>query len=108
MRFDAAARALSLTVEELAGKLGISPRTIRDQRRKKVRLSVENSEKLVRVARIRALGREIFSSDAAVAAWLQTPAPALQGVRPIDLIDTDTGAREIESVLHGMAYGNVM
>ena len=106
--FDAAAKVLSLTVDELAAKLGISPRTIRDQRKKKVRLSSEHSEKLVRIARIQTLARSIFSTDAAVAEWLNAPALALNGIKPIDLVDTDTGAREIEAVLHGIAYGNVM
>lgn len=106
--FEVTARALLLSVDELAAKLGISPRTIRDQRKRKVRLSSENTEKLVRIARIQRLGRSIFSTDGAVAEWLRAPAPALNGIKPIDLVDTDTGAREIEAVLHGMAYGNVM
>lgn len=106
--FDTTAKALFLTVDELAAKLGISPRTIRDQRKRKVRLSSENTEKLVRIARIQTLGRSIFSTDEAVAEWLRAPAPALKGIKPIDLLDTDTGAREIEAVLHGIAYGNVM
>ena len=54
------------------------------------------------------MARSIFSTDAAVAEWLNAPAPALNGIKPIDLVDTDTGAREIEAVLHGIAYGNVM
>lgn len=63
---------------------------------------------MVRIARIQTLARSIFSTDAAVAEWLNAPAPALHGIKPIDLVDTDTGAREIEAVLHGIAYGNVM
>jgi len=106
--FDVAAKTLALTRAELASKLGISARTLRDQRKRKVRLSPENTEKLVRVARIQALGRTLFSTDAAVAEWLSSPAPALDGTKPIDLLDTETGARAIESVLHGLAYGNVM
>jgi putative toxin-antitoxin system antitoxin component (TIGR02293 family) len=106
--FDLTAKTLSLTVDELAAKLGISPRTIRDQRKRKVRLSAEHTEKLVRIARIQTLGRSIFSTDDAVAEWLRAPTPALGGIKPIDLLDTDTGAREIEAVLHGIAYGNVM
>jgi len=106
--FDAAAKVLYLSVDELAAKLWISPRTLLYQRKKKVRLSSERTEKLVRIARIQTLARSIFSTDAAVAEWLNAPAPALNGIKPIDLVDTDTGAREIEAVLHGIAYGNVM
>jgi putative toxin-antitoxin system antitoxin component (TIGR02293 family) len=102
------AKALSLTVEELARILGISPRTVRDQRKKQGLLSRENTEKLVRIARIQNQARRIFSTNEAVAQWLVLPAPALGGLKPVDLLDTDLGAREIESVLNGIAYGNVM
>jgi putative toxin-antitoxin system antitoxin component (TIGR02293 family) len=106
--FVGVAEILSLTVDELAGKLGVSPRTIRDQRKKLSRLSSENTEKLVRVARIHRQAGKIFSTNEAISGWLRSPAPALEGARPIDLVDTDFGAREVENVLNGIAYGNVM
>jgi putative toxin-antitoxin system antitoxin component (TIGR02293 family) len=106
--FVGVAEAFDLTVDELAGILGISPRTIRDQRKKLVRLSSENTEKLVRMARIQKQARKVFSTDEAASGWLSSPAPALEGAKPIDLLDTDLGAREVESILSGIAYGNVM
>jgi putative toxin-antitoxin system antitoxin component (TIGR02293 family) len=106
--FVGVADALNLSVDELAGILGVSPRTIRDQRKKLGRLSSENTEKLVRMARIRQQARKVFSTDEAVASWLSSPAPALGGAKPIGLLDTEPGAREIESILNGIAYGNVM
>jgi putative toxin-antitoxin system antitoxin component (TIGR02293 family) len=62
----------------------------------------------VRIARVQILARRVFSSDDAVAGWLQTPARSLGGLAPIDLLDTDIGAREVESLVHGIAFGNVM
>jgi putative toxin-antitoxin system antitoxin component (TIGR02293 family) len=106
--FVGVADALYVTVDELAEKLGVSPRTIRDQRRKSTRLSSGNTEKLVRTARVLHQAKKIFSTNEAISGWLRSPAPALEGARPIDLLDTDLGAREIESVLNGIAYGNVM
>jgi len=106
--FIGVADALYVTVDVLAAKLGVSPRTIRDQRKKLARLSSENTEKLVRIARIQKQAKKIFSTDEAVSEWLTSPAPALEGTKPIDLLDTDLGAREIEAVLNGIAYGNVM
>ncbi len=106
--FEGVARVLSLSVDELAAKLGISPRTVRDQRKKAGRLSRDNTEKLVRIARIQRQARKIFTTDDAVSQWLASPAPALDGVAPIDMLDTDVGAREVEAVLNGIAYGNVM
>jgi putative toxin-antitoxin system antitoxin component (TIGR02293 family) len=106
--FVGVADVLYLTVDELAGKLGVSARTIRDQRKKLARLSSENTEKLVRIARVQHQARKIFSTNEAVSGWLRSPAPALEGAHPIDLLDTDLGAREVENVLNGIAYGNVM
>jgi putative toxin-antitoxin system antitoxin component (TIGR02293 family) len=106
--FDGVAHALSLTTDQLASKLGISARTIRHQREKAIRLSPENTEKLVRIARVQRLARKIFTTDEAVSQWLASPAPAIEGLAPIDLLDTDVGAREVEAVLNGIAYGNVM
>ena len=106
--FDGVAGVFGLTSEELALKLGISIRTIRDQRKRHVRLSSENTEKLVRAARVYELARTIFSTPVAVSQWLASPAPALGGQCPLTLLDTDIGTREVESVLQGIAYGNVM
>lgn len=106
--FVGVAEMLYLTVDELAVKLGVSPRTIRDQRKKSIRLSSSNTEKLVRTARVLHQARKIFSTNEATSGWLGSPAPALEGARPIDLLDTDLGAREVEAVLNGIAYGNVM
>lgn len=106
--FDGVAKVLSMTAEDLATMLGISMRTVRDQRKKQVPLSREISEKLVRTARIQALGRKLFTSDEAVATWLSTPAPSLNGERPLALLDTEVGAREVEAVLLGLGHGNVL
>lgn len=106
--FDGVAKVLFLTADELAAKLGVSPRTLRDQRKRAVRLSRENSEKLVRIARVHREARKIFTTDEAVSQWLRSPAPALDGLAPLDMLDTDMGAREVEAVLNGIAYGNVM
>jgi len=106
--FEVVANVLGFSTDVLGTKLGIPPRTLRDQVAKKKNLSAENSEKLVRVARVHRLARTLFTTDEAAADWLRTPAPALDGVAPIDLLDTDIGGREVESVINGIAYGNVL
>lgn len=106
--FDGLAQALLMSADDLAGVLGLSIRTIRDQRKRRVRLSRDATEKIVRAARVQVLARKVFTTDAAVSQWLATPAPALDSQRPVDLLDTDVGAREVESILQGVAYGNVM
>ncbi len=106
--FDRVAKALRVSAEFLAESLGASLRTIRHQQKKSGRLSLENSERVVRVARLLNLARRLFAEEAAVAEWFARPAPALGGRTPYELLDTETGAREIEDTLQGLAYGNVL
>jgi putative toxin-antitoxin system antitoxin component (TIGR02293 family) len=105
---DQVAKTLAMKPSELARILGISPRTLRDQASRATRLSRENTEKLVRAARVHALARRVFSTDDAANRWLAAPALALDGFAPFDLLDTDVGAREVELVLHGIAHGNIL
>jgi putative toxin-antitoxin system antitoxin component (TIGR02293 family) len=69
---------------------------------------MENPEKLIRIAHLQSQARKIFTTDEAIAQWLASPAPALDGLAPIDMLDTDMGIREVEAVLNGIAHGNVM
>jgi putative toxin-antitoxin system antitoxin component (TIGR02293 family) len=103
--FEQVARTLGLSSTSLAAKLGIARRTMTRKRGLDAPLSSETSEKLLRVARIRNLGRVLFSTDAAVSEWLSKTDTVLGNMAPIDLLDTDLGAREVENLLHSLAYG---
>jgi uncharacterized protein (DUF2384 family) len=48
----------------------------------------------------------LFTTDEAVSEWLKRPALPFRGAAPIDLLDTDWGAREVEGFIRGLAYGN--
>lgn len=103
--FEQVASTLGLSTSSLAEKLGIARRTVTRKRGSGAPLSSETSEKLLRVARIRNLGRLLFSTDEAVSEWLSKPDTSLGNMAPIDLLDTDLGAREVESLLHALAHG---
>src|SRR5882724_10092551 len=45
------------------------------------------------------------TTDAAVSEWLSKPEQALGNIAPLDLLDTDFGAREVENLLRSLAYG---
>lgn len=104
--FALVAAAVRLPRATLARKLGLAQRTINRKAKDRARLSAEESEKLMRVARVHNLAKRIFTDDDAIAQWLVNPAPGLRSVAPIDLLDTDVGAREVEALLHGIAHGN--
>jgi len=101
LRFSALqsfARHINLTPARLAGEIGIAPATY-DRRRRQSQLNREESEVLSRVARVVALGCELFGSAQATWRWLEQPNPAWQNSRPLDLLQTELGGREVEAVI---------
>jgi putative toxin-antitoxin system antitoxin component (TIGR02293 family) len=104
--FEQVASTLGLSASTLAAKLGIARRTVTRKRGNGAPLSSETSEKLLRVARVRNLGRTLFTTDEAVSEWLSKPDVGLDNMAPLDLLDTDLGAREVENLLRALAYGH--
>lgn len=106
--FAEVAAKVRLSKQDLAMKLGLAQRTMTRKQGAGARLTADETEKVMRVVRIQNLARKLFTDDDAVAEWLRTPAPALKGTAPIDLLDTDMGAREVEALILGIAHGNVI
>ncbi len=104
--FDQVADTLELSRESLAGKLGLAARTINRKKGSRQTLSAAESEKVLRVARIHNLARSLFTTSEAVSAWLARPAAPLGHLAPIDLLDTDVGAQEVEGYVRGLLHGN--
>jgi putative toxin-antitoxin system antitoxin component (TIGR02293 family) len=81
------------------------PRKTLAHRRTIGRLSPEQSDRLVRVLRIVAEAEATFGSREKAHRWLRRPTTALGGEAPLDLLDTDPGARRVETLLGRIAYG---
>lgn len=105
--FAEAAEAVGLPLAAVADKLGLAKRTLDRKRQTGEALSRDESERVLRFARVCNLAGKVFENRAAVGAWLQRPSPALQQA-PIDLLDTDLGARAVEGILRGIAHGNIL
>lgn len=83
----------------------VLPRKTFYHRRKLGRLTAGQSDRLLRVARILALAEETFANRAKAQAWLRRPTRPLAGERPLDLLDTEEGARAVEQLLGHIAHG---
>ena len=95
---------LQLTMPEAASLLQMPARTL--ARRKQTRkLQPDESDRLYRLARMAAHAVDVFGSDEKATAWLRRPNRALGGERPIRLLDTDLGARQVEDILGRLDYG---
>lgn len=103
---DELMRASGLTLKELASALDLSPRSLQ-RRRRSGRLARFESDRLYRLARIVALANEYLGDHARARRWLKRPNRALGGLIPVAALDTEPGARQVESILGRIAYGGV-
>jgi putative toxin-antitoxin system antitoxin component (TIGR02293 family) len=95
-----------LTLKELAGSLDLSPRSLQ-RRRREGRLASAESDRLYRLARVVAMAKRYLGGADLAARWLKKPNRALGNVTPLELLDTEPGARAVENVLGRIAYGGV-
>jgi putative toxin-antitoxin system antitoxin component (TIGR02293 family) len=78
------------------------------RRKKSGKLSLEESERLMRLGRVFEQAVALHDGDQdAAREWLETPIPALGDERPLDLAQTDPGAREVEDLIGRIAHGVV-
>jgi len=83
-----------------------SARTLRRKRAEGTHLSVRESDRLARIARLIARAEEALGDENRAQRWMLQPNRALGRSRPLMLLDTDAGARAVEQVL-GRIEGGV-
>lgn len=97
-------RQLEISPQQCSAVLGIPPRTV--ARRKEARqLNPQESDRLYRLARAASQAVDVLGSLDKARLWLKTPNRALNCDRPLDLLDTEIGARQVEDVLLRLNYG---
>ncbi len=103
--FDAVASYTRLTREALARAAAIPLRTVQRRETAARRFERGESDRLVRVARLYALAEDVLGSREAAEAWMRTANRTLDGARPLDLLETEIAAREVEDALGRIRYG---
>lgn len=86
-------------------KFIIPQRTRRHRADKKQPLTVDESDRAVRLLRVQTLAEETFSDKEKANRWLRHPLTELQGETPLAVAQTEAGARVIETVLGKIAWG---
>jgi putative toxin-antitoxin system antitoxin component (TIGR02293 family) len=96
--------SIGMPFEQLAAKLAISRSTL--QRRKAAgRLSPDESDKVLRFARLLEHATDVFGDVDKARAWLKHPQYGLGGAVPLDYAETEIGAREVDNLLGRIDYG---
>jgi putative toxin-antitoxin system antitoxin component (TIGR02293 family) len=85
--------------------LVVPRRTLARRRQTGERLSPEESDRAVRLARLTAMAERVFGDDEKAHRWLRKPSRSLAGAVPLALMKTETGAHLVEQTLHRIDYG---
>jgi putative toxin-antitoxin system antitoxin component (TIGR02293 family) len=92
--------------EDWADFLGVSERTL-VRNKAKVDYVFESipSEKILELAEVTSLGRDVFDSEKQFYLWLNTPNFALGNLVPFELLKDSYGKEMVMNELHKIDYG---
>lgn len=84
----------------------IPPRTWNRRIQKRELLEPREADAIVRLLRVTARANHVFGDPGYASRWLELENPALRNHKPIQMAETDSGAREVEAVLNSFANGD--
>ncbi len=95
---------LGIKGDKVAEVIQLPLRTIA-RRKKEKRLEPDESDRVVRLARIGAMAAYVLGNEQKAAVWLHERNRALGGIPPLDILDTDIGTRQVEEILGRIEHG---
>jgi putative toxin-antitoxin system antitoxin component (TIGR02293 family) len=90
--------ALGLERSEI-DEVVIPSRTLQHRRSRREKLTMEESDRVLRVIRVLSSAEAVYGSRERALAWLRKPQVRLEGRSPLSLLKTDTGSRIVEETL---------
>ncbi len=90
--------ALGLLQAEIDAVI-IPRRTLQHRRSRLEKLTVEESDRVLRAIRVLSLAESVYGSRERALAWLRKPHARLDGRVPLSLLKTDTGSRIVDELL---------
>jgi putative toxin-antitoxin system antitoxin component (TIGR02293 family) len=102
--FERLVENMGLPADQIASLIGIPRRTLA-RRKVEKRFQPDESDRLLRVARVFAKALQLFSyRRSGAASWLTHLQRAL-GRIPLELVRSEVGAREVENVIGAIQHG---
>jgi putative toxin-antitoxin system antitoxin component (TIGR02293 family) len=83
----------------------IPARTLRHRKSRREPLTLDESDRLVRLTRIQALAEDVFGDPGKANRWLRQGLGILDGQSPLDVARSEAGARVIEQLLAKLDWG---
>ena len=90
--------ALGLERSEI-DEVVIPSRTLQHRRSRREKLTMEESDRVLRIIRVLSSAEAVYGSRERALAWLRKPQVRLEGRSPLSLLKTDTGSRIVEETL---------
>jgi putative toxin-antitoxin system antitoxin component (TIGR02293 family) len=87
-----------LTFSEVS-EIVISPRTLKHRKARGEQLSVEETDRMLRVARIITLADQVFGNHEKALTWLRQVDERLNDRTPLSMLHTESGGRLLENLL---------
>jgi len=97
-------KSLNASREDLLHALALSQRTL-TRRQKEGVLSPEESDRVLRLARVAAQAEEVLGGREDAVKWLHRPSRSLGGHKPLELVRTDAGSELVVDVLGRLEHG---
>lgn len=90
--------SLGITRSEIDA-LVIPLRTLQHRRSRREKLTVDESDRVLRIARLLAQAQSVYESRQRALDWLRRSHPRLRNRAPLEMSKTDTGSRIVEELL---------
>jgi putative toxin-antitoxin system antitoxin component (TIGR02293 family) len=101
---DAIIQSGAVTADE-ASRLILAADEMEERRAGIQKLSQDESDRLIRVARVIASATDTFGDAEKAARWLRVPNRGLGGLVPMELLASETGAALVHETLHKIEHG---
>jgi len=98
-------KSSAVSEEVICKSLRIAKRTAARRKANSARLKASESELIFRFSRVLVSAKEILGNKDKAREWLLTENTALNGERPIDLLDTGIGFEDVMDVLRRIEFG---
>jgi putative toxin-antitoxin system antitoxin component (TIGR02293 family) len=85
--------------------LVVPKRTLARRRAGNQLLTVEETDKALRLKRVAVLSERVFGDPAKAHRWLRKPKDRLDGDTPLAWLASESGARVVEEMLHQIGHG---
>lgn len=97
--------SLDMSIKSIAELTDIAESTLARRRRTKGKLKANESDRVIRIARLRDRAVDVFEDENRANQWLKAPLRALDDQSPLKYAESELGAQEVMNLLGRIEHG---